>query len=77
MSTKNEPKGFIHSDISDEQVYIEDIRTTSRVPEKPSYYGKGGLRIDGDGVDHSHYNPVSTAMIGRLMPFPFMIYERC
>jgi hypothetical protein len=38
---------------------LEPIRTISRVPGNPNYYEKGGLRTEGDGVDHSQYNPVS------------------
>lgn len=37
--------------------HIETIRTISRV-ENPNYHEKNGIRTEGDGVDHSHYNPV-------------------
>lgn len=37
--------------------HIEIIRTISRV-ENPNYHEKNGLRTEGDGVDHEHYNPV-------------------
>lgn len=38
----------------------EPIRTISRVPGNPNYYEKNGLRTEGDGMDHTHYDPVST-----------------
>ena len=39
---------------------LEVVRTISRVPGNPNYYEKGGLRTEGDGMDHSHYNSVSS-----------------
>jgi hypothetical protein len=41
-----------------ENEHIEIIRTISRV-ENPNYHEKDGLRTEGDGVDHQHYNSVS------------------
>jgi len=38
--------------------HLEVIRTISRVPDNPNYYEKNGLRTEGDGMDHGHYNPV-------------------
>lgn len=38
--------------------HIEIIRTISRV-ENAHYHEKDGLRTEGDGVDHEHYNSVS------------------
>ncbi|RMZ86398.1 hypothetical protein DV736_g6376, partial [Chaetothyriales sp. CBS 134916] len=43
--------------------HIELIRTVSRVPGNPNYYEKDGLRTEGDGADHDHYNPRSTGFI--------------
>ena len=59
MSTKNGANSSVDSDVPDEELQIEDIRTISRVPGNSNYYEKGGLRTEGDGVDHSHYEPVS------------------
>lgn len=39
--------------------HLDVIRTISKVPDNPNYYEKDGLRTEGDGVDHSHYNPVT------------------
>ena len=59
MSTKNGANSSVDSDVPDEELQIEDIRTISRVPGNSNYYEKGGLRTEGDGVDHSKYNTVS------------------
>jgi hypothetical protein len=42
--------------------HLEVIRTVSRVPGNPNYYEKEGLRTEGDGVDHTHYNSVSASI---------------
>lgn len=43
----------------EESQNIETVRTISRVPGNSNYYEKNGLRTEGDGMDHTHYNPVS------------------
>jgi hypothetical protein len=43
---------------SDSGEKLEVVRTISRV-ENENYYEKGGLRTEGDGLDHSHFTPVS------------------
>lgn len=45
---------------------IKNIRTISCVPVNASYYEKTGLRIEGDGIDHTQYNPVSPQIFVRL-----------
>jgi hypothetical protein len=45
--------------VENENREIENIRTISRVPGNPNYYEKDGLRTEGDGMDHTHYNTVS------------------
>jgi hypothetical protein len=45
------------SSTNGETEHIEVIRTISRV-ENPNYHEKNGLRTEGDGVDHAHYNSV-------------------
>jgi len=50
---------------------LEPIRTISRVPGNTNYYQKGGLRTEGDGVDHSHYNPVSTFIMSLVFQHKF------
>ena len=63
-SHENRPNDLAKGDSSDSPVesekgQIENIRTISRVPGNPNYYEKDGLRTEGDGMDHTHYNPVS------------------
>ena len=43
---------------SDSGEKLEVIRTISKVPGNPNYYEKGGLRTEGDGLDHTHFTPV-------------------
>lgn len=43
----------------DANEHLEVIRTISRVPGNLNYHEKNGLRTEGDGVDHTHYNSVS------------------
>ncbi|RMD41243.1 hypothetical protein DV735_g3910, partial [Chaetothyriales sp. CBS 134920] len=43
--------------------HIELIRTISRVPGNPNYFEKDGLRTEGDGQDHEHFNPYSPSFI--------------
>lgn len=50
---------------------IEPIRTISRVPGNPNYHEKNGLRTEGDGVDHTHYNSVSFCRLN------LSLYTRC
>lgn len=38
--------------------HVEIVRTISRVPGNSNYYEKNGLRTEGDGIDHTVYNPV-------------------
>lgn len=42
-----------------EVYHLEDIDTTSHVPGNPIYLEIDGLRTEGDGMDHTHYNSVS------------------
>lgn len=71
MSTKVKSSGSFYPDTSDEQIHIEDIGSLSRIPENSNYYQKGGLRIEGNGVDHSNYNTVSPVPTTHLsLSFP-------
>lgn len=54
--------------------HLGAIRTISRVPGNPNYYEKGGLRTEGDGVDHSHYNAVSSPPIPQSPPSLFDLF---
>jgi hypothetical protein len=66
MSIGDSPYDLAKAIIPVETEYLEAtehlgaIRTNSRVPGNPNYYEKEGLRTTGDGVDHSHYNTVSS-----------------
>jgi hypothetical protein len=46
-----------------ETQHVEVVRTISRVPGNPNYYEKEGLRTEGDGMDHTHYNSVSYTIL--------------
>ena len=39
-----------------EQIEVAD--SISPAPENPNYLERQGLRTEGDGVDHNHYNAV-------------------
>ena len=54
----------------DETHHLDLINTTSVVNGKPNYYEKGGLRTEGDGMDHTHYNSVSPLIS------PYLQHER-
>lgn len=56
MSDNSDPESQIKRDEAGD--HLEVIRTISRVPDNPNYYEKNGLRTEGDGMDHAHYNPV-------------------
>jgi len=56
MSDNSDPESQIKRNEAGE--HLEVIRTISRVPDNPNYYEKNGLRTEGDGMDHEHYNPV-------------------
>jgi hypothetical protein len=42
----------------EEPLPIEATRTITHAPGNSNYYEENGLRTEGDGMDHSHYNPV-------------------
>ncbi|CZR65192.1 related to trichothecene efflux pump [Phialocephala subalpina] len=52
---------------------IAPIRTISRVPGNSNYYEKNGLRTEGDGVDHTHYNPRSLGFIMTVLGCSFAL----
>jgi hypothetical protein len=58
-------KGGLYVDMKDgskpngEVYHLENIDPTSHAPENPNYLETDGLRTEGDGVDHTHYNSVS------------------
>lgn len=65
MSSANSPPvrgpGAKNSDVEVGTQHIEVMRTISKVPANPNYHEKNGLRTEGDGVDHTKFNYVSTA----------------
>lgn len=68
MSTENVPYDLGKHDSAPETAHIEVVRNISRVPGNNHYYEKNGLRTEGDGVDHSHYNTVSFYHLPYSMP---------
>jgi hypothetical protein len=70
VSTMSEAKSSTESPgagATTETENIDTIRTISRVPANPNYYEKNGLRTEGDGMDHTHYNPVGVLMLNALL----------
>lgn len=57
----------------EESKNIELIRTISRVPGNLKYYEKNGLRTEGDGMDHTHYNPRSLRFIMTVLGCSFAL----
>jgi hypothetical protein len=59
MVSKDFEQGNVPSDEVEKSLHhIENIRTISRVPGNSNYYEKDGIRTEGDGMDHTRYNPV-------------------
>jgi hypothetical protein len=54
----NEASEKTFSPTPEEPQAIEVTRTITHSLGHSNYYEQNGLRIEGDGADHSHYNPV-------------------
>jgi hypothetical protein len=52
---------------------LDLVTRHSRVPGNTTYYEKGGLRTMGDGEDHVHEEPVSTASSSYLGSKPALL----
>jgi hypothetical protein len=60
-----------HSPTKATMEHVEQIHTNERVPGHTNYYEKGGLRTQGDGVDHDHEPPMNFKRMMALVAMAF------
>ena len=54
--------------------HVEHVHTNERVPGHENYYEKGGLRTQGDGVDHDAEPRMTFARMMSLIAMAFRKY---